>query len=155
MTSQVDRSKVQPITDMRGEDDAETNELQAMLRAARDYMARFPWCAAIEEEHFGLGIGRVVGVFLFRIRPVGAIDEWLWVIVGDVPMAYLVTDRASSPTQALEVYCELMDDWIRAVRGSGDLHEAFPVSAMPTPANADSLEKRVEFLRKKVIPAFA
>jgi hypothetical protein len=151
MNSPIDRSKLQPTTQMRGEDDDETNELQATHQAARNYLASFRWCGGIDEEFFGLGIGGIVGVFLFRIRPVGAIDEWFWVIAGDLPSAYLVTDRASSPTQALEVYCELMEDWIRVVRCGGDLRDAFPVLAEPTSANADLLEKRVGFLRKRVI----
>jgi len=153
--SHVDRSKLQPTTEMRGEDHDETLELHATLQAARDYLVSFTWCAGIEEEYFGLGIGGIVGVFLFRIRPVGSIDEWLWVIAGDLPSAYVVTDSTPSSTRALEVYCELMEDWVRAVRHGGDLREVFPVMAEPTSANADLLEKRLVFLREKIIPAFA
>jgi hypothetical protein len=155
MTNQVDRSKLQPTTQMRGEDDDETRELQATLEDARSYLASFTWCAGIEEEFLGLGIGGIVAVFLFRIRPVGAIDEWLWVIGGDLPSGYLVSDRAASPARALEVYCEMMEDWIRAVRRDGNLRDVFPVMAKPTSANADLLEKRIVFLRRKIIPAFA
>ncbi|MDI1452115.1 hypothetical protein [Polyangium sp. 6x1] len=155
MNNHADRSKLQPTTQMRGEDDDETRELQATLQEARTYLASFTWCAGIEEEFFGLGIGGIVAVFLFRIRRVGATDEWLWVIAGDLPSAYLVTDRAASPTQALEVYCELMEDWIRAVRRGGNLRDVFPVQANPSSANADLLEKRILFLRGKIIPAFA
>ncbi|MDC3961311.1 hypothetical protein [Polyangium jinanense] len=151
MNSHVDRSTIRPTTEMRGEDDAETSELQVMLETARSYVTSFGWCDGIEEEFFGLGIGGIVGVFLFRIRPVGAIDEWLWVIAGDLPSAYLVTDRAASPTEALEVYCELMEDWIRVVRRGGDLRDAFPVLAEPNPTNADLLERRVVFLRNRII----
>ena len=155
MNSSADHVKLQPTTHMRGEDDDETSELRTMLDDARRYIQSFAWCAGIEEELFGLGIGGVVAVFLFRIRPAGAIDEWLWVIAGDLPSAYLVTDRAASPVQALEVYCELMESWIRAVRQGGNLRDVFPVAAAPTSANADLLEKRIVFLRKKTIPTFA
>jgi len=153
MNSGVELGAVRAIREMRGEDDAETDELRQMLHEAREYIDGFPWCAAIEEELFGLGIGGVIGVFLFRIRPVGAVDEWLWVIVGDLPHAYLVTDRASSPTRALEVYCELMEDWIRAVRQGDDLRMVFPVMAPPTSMNADLLERRIAFLRNEIIPS--
>ena len=155
MNSKVDRSKLKPITRMRGEDDDETRELQAALQDARSYITSFTWCAGIEEEFFGLGVGGVVAVFLIRIRPVGKIDEWLWVIVGDLPLAYLVTDKAASPTRALEVYCEFMEDWVRAVRQGGDFQEVYPVMAEPTSANADLLQQRIVFLRSEMIPAFA
>lgn len=153
LNSQIDWSKLQPATQIRGEDDDETRELRAALEEARSYLTSFSWCTRIEEEFFGLGIGGVVVVFLFRIRPVGAIDHWLWVIAGDIPSAYLVTDRARSPVDALAGYCELMEDWIRAVR-QGNLRDAFPVLAEPTAENADLLEKRVALLRTQIIPAF-
>ena len=149
------RSKLRPTSEMRGEDHDETHELHAILQAARDYLAGFTWCSGIEEEFFGLGIGGVVGVFLFRIRPIGEADEWLWVIAGDLPSSYVVTDQASSPVQALEIYCDLMEAWVRVVRHGGDLRDVFPVVVEPTLENAELLEKRVFFLRKKVIPAFA
>jgi hypothetical protein len=153
LNSQIHWSKLHPTTQIRGEDDDETKELQAALEEARCYLTSFPWCTCIEEEFFGFGIGGVVAVFLFRIRPAGAVDPWLWVIVGDLPSAYLVTDRATSPARALEVYCELMEEWIRAVR-QGNLSDTFPVVADPTGENADLLEKRVTFLRTQIIPAF-
>lgn len=95
----------------------------------------------------------VVAVFLFRIRAVGPIDQWLWVITGDLPSAYLVTDRATSPVRTLEVYCELMADWTCAVR-KGNLRDTFPVEAEPTAENADLLEKRVALLQTQILPAF-
>ena len=152
MTEHVDRSKVRRIAEMHGEDEAETSELEQLLREARAYLGSFAWCDAIEEEYFGIGIVPIVGVFLFRIRPKGDGDDWLWVIVGDLPSAYLVTDRASSPALALEVYCELMDDWIQAVRRNEDMRNVFPISATPSADNADLLAKRIVFLRKKIIP---
>jgi hypothetical protein len=151
--SQIDWSKLQPTNQIRGEDDNETRQLQAALEEARSYITSFPWCTNIEEEFFGLGIGGVVAVFLFHIRPRGTVDQWLWVITGDLPSAYLVTDRATAPVQALEVYCELMADWIRAVR-QGNPRDVFPVLAESTAENADLLERRVALLRTQIIPAF-
>lgn len=148
------RSSVKPVSDMRGEDEEETSELGEMLRDARDYLTRFAWCAGIEEEYFGLGIGGIVAVFLFRIQPIGEADEWLWVVVGDLPSAYIVTDRAPSPGKALAVYCELMEDWIDALRSGGDMRRVFPVNASPSAEHADQLEKRIALLRKKILPTY-
>ena len=48
-------------------------------------------------------IGGVVAVFLFRIDGPPEVDPLLWVVVGDLPTAYLVTDDAPSPAIALDV----------------------------------------------------
>jgi hypothetical protein len=45
-------------------------------------------------------VGGVVSTFLFRIDAEPNIDEWLWVVVGDLPSCYLVTDRASDGIKA-------------------------------------------------------
>jgi hypothetical protein len=45
-----------------------------------------------------------------------------------------------------------MEEWIAAVRDAGTLSEVFPVSAEPTPENAELLEKRTAFLLAEIIP---
>lgn len=75
-------------------------------------------------------------------------DSWLWVIVGDLPSAYLVTDDLKSPRDALEGYCELMMDWVNAVKTQADLTHQFPVEAPPTLGNAAALKKRIGMLRE-------
>lgn len=75
-------------------------------------------------------------------------------VCGDLPTAYFVPDQAPTPGAALSVYCVLMDEWIAAVRGKGDLSIVFPVAAEPTETNAVQLQKRIAFLRSEVIPAF-
>src|SRR4051812_48819734 len=105
----LDMRKVVPAAMLAGEDAEDTALLRGMLERASQYLRSFRWCADIEEAYFGLGVGGVVAVFLFRIRPAQTgVDPLLWVVVGDVPSAYLVTDRAPSPACALEGYVELM-----------------------------------------------
>jgi hypothetical protein len=154
MKTKVNLDALTPTDQIVGEDEEETLELNSLLQEARSFLSNFSWCLGIRREFFGIGVGGVVGVFLFDLNVPTGVDGELWVVTGDLPSAYLVTDRAPTPTAALRVYCELMDDWIRAVRGSGDLSKAFPVGAQPTKENANQLEKRVRFLREEIIPAF-
>ncbi len=147
----VNAYDVRSVAEMRGEDDAESAELQSMLNDARSYVGGFKWCHGIVEEFWGLGIGGIVSVFLFRILPEVGVDEWLWVISGDLPCAYIVLDSARSPLQALEIYCCLMEGWIRAVRSQSHIDEEFPVLATASLENATMLEKRIEFLRRDII----
>jgi hypothetical protein len=125
----------------------------ARISDARGYLGAFSWCRAIREAHFGCGVGGVVAVFLFGIDGDPGVDEWLWVVSGDLPSACFVVDRAPDALSALSVYCELVNAWVAAVRGNGDLADAFPVRAEPTEENAGALAFRIELLRSEIVPA--
>jgi len=154
MIDRVDHTRLVPVGRMVGEDDEETDLLKEDLEASRNYLAGFRWCRAIRNQYYGLGIGGVVCVFLFEIEGDPGVDDVLWVVTGDLPPAYLVTDAAPNPLEALRLYCGLMEDWIDAVRRKGDLSEVFPVAASPNQENANQLEIRVTQLRESIIPAF-
>jgi hypothetical protein len=105
-------TKVVITADMARDSVKDTALLKEMLTEASRYLASFPWCGEIEKTYFGLGVGGIVAVFLFRVAPSQPnVDEWLWVVVGDVPPAYLVTDGAPNPACALKVYIGLMKEW--------------------------------------------
>lgn len=138
---------------MVGEDDGETVRLQAMLHEAKDYLSSFEWCTSIVEEYLGFGVGGIIALFLFRLAPpIAADDEWLWVVVGDVPSAYFVVDRAPNPAAALGVYCDLMESWANTVLDPGRGNETYPVHAAANAENARRLLGRTRFIREKLIP---
>ena len=149
----VDMNSVVPVATMVGEDAEDTALLTDALAEAAAYIQGFAWCKGIREQYFGGGVGGVVGVFLMRIDPAATgVDEWLWVVTGDLPSAYFVVDKAPSSAAALETYCGLMDDWIHAVQNGSSREDVFPVDAAPTKENATMLEGRMEFLRSEVVP---
>jgi hypothetical protein len=95
---------------MAGEDSEDSHLLQRMAVEAENYLSSFAWCQSIESRYFGAGIGGIVGIFFFGIqsrRP--DVDEWLWVVVGDLPPAYIVTDDCDTPSEALDAYIGLME----------------------------------------------
>ena len=135
-----------------GEDDEETALLLEMFDEARGFITSFAWCRDIAEEFFGLGVGGVVAVFLFRIEPALAdVDEWLWVIVGDLPPAYVVTDASNNPPCALAAYVIQMLQWVHAVQQGRPVDKLIPVNVPPTVANANMLESRLAFLCDEVL----
>jgi hypothetical protein len=102
------------------------------------------------------GVGGVLAVFFVEFpRKIKGTDDKLWIVVGDLPSAYLVVEPDDSGADALERYCGLMEDWIAAVRDGADLNNVYPVTAEPTRENADSLERRVAFLLAEIIPRMA
>jgi hypothetical protein len=126
-----------------------------MLKEAETFLCSFAWCESIAESYFGLGIGGVVAVFLFRIKPKHKdVDEWLWAVVGDLPPAYLVTDDNPTPVSALESYITEMHSWVNAVENGQPVDDIIPVNAPATGANAQQLRKRLSFLNEKILPLY-
>jgi hypothetical protein len=148
----LDPATLVPAARAEGDDPEDTRRLRTMLAVAERYLLRHAWCDAVTESYFGVGIGGVVAAFLFRIAPPRSADEWLWVVVGDLPPAYLVTDRIERPVDVLVVYCELMQDWVDSVLDDASDRDVFPVDAPRDVHHAELLAKRIRSLREEVIP---
>jgi hypothetical protein len=153
MSAPMDLAKLTPAERIAGEDAEETRLLREMLGSAKRYIASFRWCPSIERVYYGGGVGGVVAVFLFHFDArIGGRDEWLWVIDGDLPAAYLVTDQAGNPAAVLDGYCQLMDEWAKAVIAGQPLNDVFPVKTEPTLENANGLLKRLNFIKTRLLP---
>jgi hypothetical protein len=149
-----ERAKRVPGARLWGEDAEDTRLLKGMLREARTFVTSFRWCRCLKKISFGLGVGGIVAVFLAKIEPAEAdVDDELWVVVGDVPPAYLVTEESPDPKAALRAYIAEMRRWIRAVRAGRSTRELIPVNAPATREMAKRLEIRLDFLEQKVLPS--
>jgi hypothetical protein len=103
--------------------------------------------------YLAYGVGGVVAVFLLKFKNCNINgDSVLWVIVSDIPSAYLVVDDAPDPKVALKIYCELMSDWAKAVLSGQCLNNEFPVGAAATKENAEHLLSRIGLIEKDIIP---
>jgi hypothetical protein len=146
---------VVPLSQMAGLDDEDSRLLRVMAEGAQNYIRCFPWCKSVRDVYFGDGYGGIVAVFLFHIEARRAeIDEWLWVVFGDVPPAYLVTDIAKSPSQAIEVYVAEVSKWTELAKAGKSSKDVIPVYVPATPENAADVERRMKLLREIIVPAF-
>jgi hypothetical protein len=138
----------------KGEDSEDSQMLNAMADAAKNYLQSHKWAAPIANMYLAFGIGNVLALFLVRFaKNVNFVhDEELWVVVGDLPSVYFVTDEATNARDALDIYCSLMDDWVDAVRSGKSLKEVFPVRAAATLVNADALAGRLQYIRREILP---
>jgi hypothetical protein len=94
----------------------------------------------------------VIGVFLFEFEPARpGVDDRLWVVVGDLPPAYLVCDHASTWQEALGAYVDEMRRWVKAVQEGSGLEDVIPVNAAPTTEHAGLLETRLDFVEENFI----
>jgi hypothetical protein len=152
---ELDLKQVVPVEEMTGGDKKDIASLKEMLKEAENYLKSHQWCPEIEKIYFGFGVGDVVAVFLFKFKEkIRGTDEFLWVVVGDLPPAYFVVDRAPNPKEALEAYCEMVEDWVNAVRNKTSLKDVYPVAASPTEEHAQMLSSRIKLLREDIIPQY-
>ena len=142
----------QPAHSIQGDSPEDTKLLRTMADEARAYLSGFNWCPQIRNLYLAFGIGGVVGLYLAELEDkIDDQDGYLWVIVGDLPTAYLVAD-STTPYQALETYGSLMTDWADAVDSGASLEDVFPVATKPTRENAANLRRRLLFLKNNVLP---
>ena len=146
---------VGPIDGMFHDDEEELRLLRHMAQEAEDYLQEITRCKSVPEAYFGGGYGGVIAVFLFRVIPSRPrSDEWLWVVVGDLPPACLAIERITSPSEALEHYIWEMTRWVHFAKRGGLPENGIPVNLEPTWKNAEELEDKLKILRKAVLPAF-
>jgi hypothetical protein len=138
---------------MTGDSEEDTELLRQMAATATDYINGFSWCPPVSAMHLAYGIGGVIALFLVRFeRKIAQTDDKLWIVVGDLPDAYLVVETEDNPRDAIERYCLLMDEWINEVLGSGNFADVFPVDAEQTPENAELLRQRLDVIRTEILP---
>ena len=145
----IDWKQLTPSHSIIGDDVEDTQLLKRMVYDAEAFLGSFSWCKRIEQSYFGCGIGGICAVFLFEIEPAREdVDRQLWVIVGDIPPAYLVTDDLATPEAALRVYIAEMRLWVNAVRQAKSIADVIPVNAPPTAESADDLDRRLSTIER-------
>ena len=139
---------------MVGDSDEDTIQLRQLATRAANYLRSFPWCTTILESYFGGGIGKIFAVFCYHIVPARAdVDEWLWVMVGDIPSAYTqVIDECRTPFEAFETYDWGMSRWIELARQGRTSPDVPPVNVPATPEWAEELDGRLQMLRRVIKP---
>ena len=148
----IDCSKLTAIDAMAGEDAEETDQLHTLLKKAEEFIHSFKWAGKSRNVYFGIGVADLLGVFLFELVPgLEGVDRYLWVIVGDVPPAYLVIDNAPNPARALATYIEEMERWADAVNAGKSIEQCIPVNGAPTRENAASLKTRLAFIEREIL----
>jgi hypothetical protein len=149
----VNTDRMRPIDSIEGDSVIDTNLLKEMATEAHEFMREQDWCERIDQQYLAYGVGGVVGVFLFQITPrYEDVDPCLWVIVGDLPPAYIVVDGNPTVADALDAYCFEMEAWVKAADKGESVDNLIPVNVPATPENAQHLDARLRYLRSEIIP---
>lgn len=131
-------------------EEQDTKDLMASMDA---FLSDFPWARRTGNAWVGLCIPAALGLFLVELDPPSDdIDRSIWVVVGDLPPAYISPVYASSPKAALEGYIAEMRAWVQAVEKGEPVDDLIPVNGEPTPANAAALKSRLAFIENHILP---
>ena len=153
MKLNINLAKLMPSNQIRGEDEGETEELKAMHKEACSYICSFKWCLDVKASYLGFGIGRVVGIFLVNITPSKAsLPNWVWIVIGDLPPAYISIRCNSTPYHAIRGYIREMRKWVDAVEDGTSIDDLIPVNIAPIAENADRLDSRLNRLETEILP---
>ena len=127
-------------------------DVPALAAVAERFLAGQRWCGRVLRVTPAFAFAGVLGVFRCSLIPSDpAADVMVWVVVGDLPPAYLAHEPGDSWQDALRGYVEELGAWVAAVRGGAPVDDLIPVNVPPTPEYADMLASRLEFIRTRLL----
>ena len=146
------------IEEIPGSELEEKEELSALAAEAADFLlAHSNWCKGVKRGWFDRGFSKVA-VFYFDIEPAHGADPSVWVIVGDLPPAFIDWRTCPNGAAALDRYVRAMVAWCAVVKKGESTSNLVPVlrrgSLKPideTPAIAEMLENRMRFIDEKLL----
>jgi hypothetical protein len=144
----------QPSIDaaMKPVGEIEDPSVAEFARRAEGFLTGFRWCTRIIGAELAWATAGVLGVFRMEIDPVrNDIDTVVWVVIGDLPPAYLAYEPADTWQDALRGYVDEMQRWVDAAKAAGKVSDLIPVNVAPPPANAARLESRLAFIRTQLL----
>lgn len=124
-----------------------------LIDKASSFLLSHSWCTAIVNGWLGREWGHILGIFLFEITPVDSeVDDVVWVVVGDVPPAYIDIESAVNIEQVVAAYIDIMMDWVECVEAGSSVEEVYPVAVPPTLEYANMLRTRLELISNRILP---
>jgi len=78
--------------------------------------------------------------------------KFVWVVVGNIPSAYIDIQSAPNAYKAVESYIFIMEDWIEHVKNKKSIAECYPVNVEPTPEYAEMLSTRIQIIKDDLLP---
>jgi hypothetical protein len=127
-------------------------ELKVIHEEAKNYLLGFKWCTEIKNSFLYTNLGSAFCIFIFEIlNSQSNEDDFLWVIVGDIPSMYLDIHGPQTTKEVVEDYIGLAENWIGNVKSGKPVDECYSFNAEPTIELAEFLEKRVSFMKNTLL----
>ncbi len=143
-----------PISNLTNAKLESKSDIINLSKEATAYLKEFNWCKEVLNGFLAVEFGYIFCVFYFEIIPSQGsdADKYIWIIVGDIPPAYI--DIISAPTirDVITCYCDIMEDWISNVISGISVEECYPINAPATKEYADMLETRILLIKNELLP---
>lgn len=138
-------------TDILLQKDNKEIETKKLYKEAYDYLLSHTWCNSIDSSWIAVSWGYILGVFLFEITSdIAEVDKYVWVVVGDIPPAYIDVQSVQDPIDVISSYIDIMSDWVKCVENDESTEDCYPVEVPATVEYAKMLKSRLEVLSKEV-----
>jgi hypothetical protein len=140
-------------------DDEELEGFEQIESGARSFLESRDWCPPIREVYVGAYFPPIVAVFLYRVDKIsparsGEPDdqsegmEWVWIVMGDLPPACMITENLSCGLHALTAYVAAATDWIEKVEAGQKGNEVLYINLPHDAGKIELLRPRVKLLKK-------
>jgi hypothetical protein len=150
----IDETHMLPATLLAKLEGEEWAELAALSTEAGNFLMAHKWCAGIKAMSYDRGFSKLA-VFYAEIEPRFGADANLWLVVGDVPPAYLSAVDHASGIEALEGYVCEIDRWTKAAQAGESVEELMPIRRRgslapvePSREMADLLSRRLRLIER-------
>ncbi len=129
------------------------SEAIELLNESTEYLKSHVWCKKVIRSWLFINLGKVLCIFLYEIEnSQSAEDNLTWVMVGDFPPVYLDTINVNNTQEVVDVYIELVEDWIESAEAGQSLEECFPLLANWSDESIEMLKERTKLLRNSILP---
>ena len=129
-------------------------DMAILLSEAVDYIQSFTWCDQVKNLWLAFNFDYLVVVVLAEIDSSNQeVDSEIWLVVGDIPTAYIDVESAPTKEDVLPCYVDVMQDWVDSVIKEENLDDCYPVEVPSTIENAQMLSVRLNLIRSEIIPA--
>lgn len=144
------------IEEISAENFESPEDVRALALEARSYLLAHEWVYQIESGSVAWGFSKM-SIFHFYVRSsMGPMTTW--VIVGEVPPAYIDTAYCANAYEALSGYLAELQMWVRAGRKGASVDRLIPVRnrstlelLQPTKEIVDDLDLRIKFIADKIL----
>ncbi len=144
-----------PVEDLGASNLEFKNELVQLANEAESFIMSHGWCKKIVKAMFDRGWGYTLSIFYFEIEGSSPeVPNSVWVVVGDLPPAYIDVEDNPNGACALEGYVLEMQDWVDNVLEGKPLDDVIPVNVPPTKKYADMLSSRLDFIKQNILSQF-
>lgn len=133
--------------------------LVKLAREAESFLTRHWWCGAVRQGYLDYDWYGILALFYFEIEPASPnVEDVVWVIVGDVPPAYIGAKTCPTAMDAIEGYVYELEGWVEAVNAGEALDDFMPVYVRYSSERVDlttefaaMLASRLDFIRSEII----